>query len=231
MTSSAWRYMFAVVGPGVSMLIAAVAVLAFAAHLEWSGASGADDALGMVLFLQLFAASTGYRDRLHRGHFDPVLTGRTAKWRIAGAHWLASTALGFATWAAVGVLELAVRATWPAAFRPAAMAVLVYASTVAWSASVAIGRYGGAVLWLLLLFAMSATQRLQALRVMFNPDPAGAIEIVRTMKAVIVFPVLLMLNPAIVGWVIVLLTAAAAVAAWTLGAGCIARVDATLRES
>src|ERR1043165_7115613 len=107
MKRSTLRFLWIVQGPGVGGVGVAAALLGFASYMAASNRSGFDQAGAIGLFLPMFSASSGYRDRLRRGHLDPVLVGHTNRWRVAAAHWLASTGLGLAAWVLLGLIAVA----------------------------------------------------------------------------------------------------------------------------
>src|SRR2546423_9319133 len=183
------RFFWLVAGPSAMHLPVALAVTAFAVYMAAPFPSGFDQVLGITLFLQLFAASTGYRHRLRRGHFDPILTGRAARTTVAFGHWIVSIGAGLLLWTLLGVIDLATRRGHvPTAFTAAAVAVFLYAMTMVWTISLALGRYAGAVLWLVVLFALASTQQLQALRVTFSAAPDHSPELLRSCMPVPVLP-------------------------------------------
>src|SRR6187399_695951 len=60
-----------------------------------------DSALGMVLFAQMFLASSGFAAAARRGHFDPVLVHGSNRASVLFAQWCASIAPGAIAWAVV----------------------------------------------------------------------------------------------------------------------------------
>src|SRR5258708_21624357 len=58
-----------------------------------------DSGLGMVLFTQMFLASTGFLVRARRGHFDSLLVGKGDRTAVVMWHWIVSIAPGIAGWA------------------------------------------------------------------------------------------------------------------------------------
>src|SRR5262249_24072023 len=60
-----------------------------------------DSALGMVLFVQMFLASTGFAVTARRGHFDPVLVHGSARPAVLFVQWCASVTPGAIAWAVV----------------------------------------------------------------------------------------------------------------------------------
>lgn len=232
MRPSLFRFVAVVERPTFVTTMTAVALVVFGVYLEWVYPEGIDQALGITLFLQLFAASTGYRDRLQRGHFDPVLTQRRGRWDVAFAHWLASTIVGMAVWAMLGIIDLIGRPHhWPTPFTAAGMAVLLYVSTTVWMVTLPLVRFAGAILWLGALFALGATQHLQAFRQTFSAAPENWTQAWHSTASVLVFPVLLMIDPGTVSAPLPILVLVATSLAWVGGALIIDRLDGVLREN
>ena len=138
-----------------------------------SDARELDTGLGMVLFAQMFLASSGFVGRARQGHFDPLLTGFRSKAAIAAAHWMVSIAPGVLGW-----LVLAVAAAIGGA--PAAMsaiagsraAALLIVSALAWVVGFALPRGAAGMLWVALLMVL-VLQRAELLAV---PARGGPIE-------------------------------------------------------
>lgn len=232
MNRSTLYFLWIVQGPGTGSLIAAAALIAFAVYLAVSDPGGFDQAVAIALFLQMFSAATGYRERLRRGHFDPVLAGDANRWRVAWSHWMAATGLGFLVWLLLGVIALIGGVTHhPTAFTAPGIIVLVYVSTVAWAATLALPRYSGAVLWLALLFGLASTQHLQALRVTFNPAATSTVDVLRSVTTSMIFPILLFVDPGAVSGAVLIGMFAATLLVGIAGAATIVRFDGFLSST
>ena len=232
MNKQTLRVLWTVQGPGTGALLVASATLAFGAYIAWLDPLSLEQMVPIMLFLQLFAAATGYRDRLRRGHFDPVLVGRVNRWPVALAHWTASVGLGLLVWTLIGLLALALGGSHrPTAFTAAGWGVLLYVSTVAWMATLVLPRFSGAVLWLLLLLGLSATQYLVGLRVAFNPSATAAVDVLRAVGSSLILPVFLLLDPAAVSVQVLVVMFLVTLAIATAGAAIICRLDACLVDS
>jgi hypothetical protein len=118
-----------------------------------------DSALGMLLFVQMFLASTGFLSRARRGHFDPILTSSFGRTRVVVVHWLASILPGVLACAVVsatawgidwieGGAGIATAAAWR---RLLALAIV---SAVAWTAGFALARGAAGALWSAALVAV-----------------------------------------------------------------------------
>lgn len=226
------RFFWTLMRPSVSTSAIVCVLLAFGVYLEGTYADGFDQVVAIALFLQLFSASTGYRDRLRRGHFDPILIRRPGRWRVAGAHWAASIALGVLVWMVLGVIDFVGRhGHWPTPFTAAGLVVMLYVSTMVWMVSLPLTRYAGAVLWLAILFALASTQYLQALRQAFSPGADTASGVFHSATSALVCPVFLLLDPAATSTAILGLALVATAFTWIVGATMIGRFDGRLAET
>ncbi|OFW13603.1 MAG: hypothetical protein A3F69_00515 [Acidobacteria bacterium RIFCSPLOWO2_12_FULL_66_10] len=231
-TPSVFRFFFLLLRPSAISLAIAAAVLAFGGYLEWIFPDGFDQAAAIALFLQLFSASTGYRDRLRKGHFDSVLAGRRGRWTVALAHWIWSIALGLSVWLALGAIDLVGRPQrWPTPLTGAGLAVMLYVSTVVWMATLPMARYAGGVLWLVVLFGLAATQRLQALRQMFTAAGDSWRDTIQAGLSGLVCPIFLMVDPAGAGAAVIAILIFTTAMAWLAGAIMIRRFSGVLVET
>jgi hypothetical protein len=112
-----------------------------------------DSALGLLLVVQMFLASTGFTSRAFAGHFDPVLLAGGSRPRAALAHWAVSIAPGVAGWIVLAVVALALGS-------PAARSALIGLS---WVAGYRLPRGAAGVLWLVVLVAVLLQHNLRAL--------------------------------------------------------------------
>lgn len=107
-----------------------------------------DSALGMVLFVQMFLASTGFLVRARRGHFDPVLTPAVDRRAVVIAHWCASILPGVIAWTIVSAAdEVAGGTAFVSAVAGRRLAALLIVSSMAWTAGFALARGAAAALW------------------------------------------------------------------------------------
>jgi hypothetical protein len=108
-----------------------------------------DSGLGMLLFVQMFLASSGFVPRARRGHFDPVLVGESGMRTTAASHWAISVAPGIAAWLVLGVTGAIVGS-------PAAMSALAgrraagmfIVCAVSWSAGFLLPRGAAGMVWI-----------------------------------------------------------------------------------
>jgi len=107
-----------------------------------------DSALGMLLFVQMFLASTGFLARARRGHFDPILTSASERMPVIVSHWCASALPGVVAWAVVVAVDSiygggnAVSAVVGRRFL-----ALWIVSTIAWITGFAVARGAAGALW------------------------------------------------------------------------------------
>jgi len=113
-------------------------------------ATGGDDAMGMLLFVQMFLSSSGFIERARRGHFDALLTMKGNRGGMAAAHWLASSLPGALSWLAFAAM--AVGRGGPVPFASAGALFIV--SAVAWTAGFALARGTAGFVWTAALFAL-----------------------------------------------------------------------------
>ena len=73
-----------------------------------------DSALGLVLFVHMFLASTGFAVTARRGHFDPVLVYGSGRTAVLFVQWCASIAPGAIAW--IGVAACGYAWSSPAAW-------------------------------------------------------------------------------------------------------------------
>lgn len=130
-------------------LIALAAVLFVSLVTVWLNPRELDSGLGLILFVQMFLASSGFAVRARRGHFDPLLTHGCDRRRVMVMHWCASVLPGAIAWTAVSF------AAWmlggPAALSALAgerLVAFVIVSALAWTAGFLLPRGAAGALWL-----------------------------------------------------------------------------------
>jgi hypothetical protein len=114
-----------------------------------------DSGLGMVLFVQMFLASSGFLIRARRGHFDPLLVGGRGRIGVMMWHWIVSVTPGVAGWLCLAAAGYALGS--PAA-RSAVIgsraAALFIVSAVAWAAGFTLARGAAGVVWVAALLGL-----------------------------------------------------------------------------
>jgi hypothetical protein len=137
---------------GLSVL---VTVTALGLVSIWLNSSELDSGLGMVLFVQMFAASSGFVVTARRGHYDAVLVHGSSRTAALAAEWIAAVAPGVVAW-----LTLAVTGCFLGS--PAATSALMgdrlaaffVVSAVSWAIGCPLPRGAGGALWMGLLLAL-----------------------------------------------------------------------------
>ncbi len=134
--------------PGYA-LVALAAVTALGIFTTWLDPAGLDSSLGMLLFVQMFLASSGFMASARRGHFDPLLIHGRRRAAVLAAHCAVSILPGAMAWL---VLVLAASAMGSAiaasAMYGTRLAALAIVSGVAWAVGYALPRGLGGVLWI-----------------------------------------------------------------------------------
>lgn len=154
-------------------LVALSAILIVGTVTLWLDPGELDSGLGMIVFAQMFLASTGFVVRARQGHFDALLATRDGRVAIVATHWMMSIAPGVLAWLLlVGVAWFAGSpAVWSAVGGLRA-AALVVVSTVSWAIGFGLPRGAAGMLWVALLMVL-VTQRAELLAV---PAGRGMIE-------------------------------------------------------
>jgi hypothetical protein len=191
MNPSPLRFFF-VVGLHPPYAIAALAAVMLAGlWILFTSPTELDSALGMLLVVQMFLASTGFVVRARRGHFDPILIAASSRARVLIAHWLFSIAPGLAGWvvlsATAGALGNA--QVW-STFAGHRLLALLIVSSVSWTVGFGLPRSAAGALWMAgLIAALVSHADLIGSREMASTAPWM---IVRHAGAVIFCPFLLL---------------------------------------
>jgi len=207
-------------------LVVLVAVTTIGAWSVVLSPAELDTGLGMVLFVQMFLASSGFVARARVGHFDPLLAAGCRRAPVAAAHWAASALPGMACWFALAALGFAMNS--PAALSAAAgrrLAAMLLVSSVSWSAGYALPRGAAGLAWI----AVLVTILLRHVD-MLHPAAAGAFLPLRHAAMVIACPFVLVGAPAPFGngavGVALCLAAALLVCTWRIAVG----LDVSLQD-
>lgn len=123
-----------------------------------------DSALGLLLVVQMFLASTAFTSRAFAGHFDAVLVAGAARRRAALAHWGISIAPGVAGWVVLSLVALALASpqALSALFGRRAVALAIV-SNLSWVVGYRLSRGAAGVVWLTVLLAVLLQHNLRAL--------------------------------------------------------------------
>ena len=200
-----------------------------AATLELVDPGASDWVLASIALLQLFASSTGFTGHATRGHYDPVLLGRS-RVSAALAHFVVSAAPGAVAWIACGTAQaLAARSAAVPAFLPAGWAALLLVSAIPWAGSVRAAPFLGGALWLLLSASLVVSGRVLGPLGRLHAQPSwAAAHPVEAFGLGLAFPIGI---PSL-SWPIGALAAFAATAALAVAAGIalVARTELPLAE-
>jgi len=154
MTPSPLRFFF-VVGLHPPFAIAALAAVTLVGLWTlFTSPTELDSALGLLLVVQMFLASTGFLVRARRGQFDPILIAASSRARVLMSHWLFSIAPGLAGWvvlsATAGALGNA--QVW-STFAGHRLLALLIVSSVSWTVWFGLPRSAAGALWMAGLIA------------------------------------------------------------------------------
>src|SRR3954470_12890894 len=103
----------------------------------------------MLLFAQMFLASSGFVVTARRGQFDPTLIHGANRVSALAAHWCASVAPGAIAWLVLaGVAAVLGSAGSVSARRGPRLAAFIIVSVIAWICGFALPRGAGGALWM-----------------------------------------------------------------------------------
>jgi hypothetical protein len=150
------RYFFLASPPRRYLTIVQIVAAVGGIGSDLFGAMDPGFVLSSILFLQLFACSTGYVTHGTRGHYDPVLTSGMARWKAALAHLAASAGPGLLAWIVFGTYA-AIRGgpEGSLAFRPASLTFLALVSVVSWALTLRLPPLSGGVIWCFAMLAVA----------------------------------------------------------------------------
>jgi hypothetical protein len=113
-----------------------------------------DSGLGMLLFVQMFLASSGFLPRARRGHFDPLLVGGDRTSAVVW-HWIMSAAPGGVGWTCLaGVGYLLGSPVALSAFVGGRAVALFIVSALAWTVGFTVARGAAGVVWMAALLGI-----------------------------------------------------------------------------
>jgi len=187
-----------------------------------------DECYALALVFQMFAASTAFRERAVRGHFDLLLT-RTPRALVASAHLAVSIAPGVLVWTLVLALDGAAVHRIPTGLRAPPLVALMCVSLIAWSAGLVLPRYGAGLLWLSSIVIIAGSGYAGRVR---TDAFAGSSEYRFVARGVgfLGAPMLLVADPIAPSVLIVAMLAACAAAAAACGVAYVIAFDAALQE-
>jgi hypothetical protein len=188
-----------------------------------------DECYALTLVFQMFAASTSFRDRATRGHFDPILVCQS-RCSIAGAHLAVSAAPGTVLWTVVTVMDAAVvRHFPPTGVQPAGLVAFATVSLVSWSLNLALPRYVGGVAWLMTIVVFAGSGYANVVRRALVAQPAWD-RALESAAGCLVAPMLLFADRVSPGALALGVVSGAAVAAALCGMQYVVRFDAQLKD-
>jgi hypothetical protein len=172
------------------------AVVAIGGWTTSLGPGELDSALGMLLFVQMFLASSGFLVRARRGHFDPLLIGAGDRTSALVWHWIVSVAPGAAGWiclAGAGYFQGSPVALSAIAGGRAVAFFIV--SALAWAAGFALTRGAAGVVWVAALLGVLLRHA-----DLLSPSPnfSGSADTMRHAAALVLCPFLLIGNHVLV---------------------------------
>jgi hypothetical protein len=194
MNASPFRFFMVVGLQPVHNVAVLVAVLVVGLWTIAMSPGEMDSALGMLLLVHMFMASTGFLVRARRGHFDPILTSASDRSSIAVAHWIVSIAPGLVAWALVALVAALYGSgsAWSAVVGRRACALAIV-SAIAWTLGFATGRGAAGALWIAAL-AAALVYRTDLLGTAAAGSVASTSQAIRHAGAVIFCPFLLLGN-------------------------------------
>ena len=228
---SSLRFFRAVIRPGTEQTAVAALVAAFGTFLARTDPNAFDQVIALALLFQAFAASTGYRERLTRGHFDPILVGREDRLSVAFSHWVVSAAPGLLLWIILAAIDLAARpGHWSTALTLPALTAFLYVTTMAWTITLLLVRYAGGVVWLLGIFGLATMHDLHVLREDFLAGHQNWPAAFHAARAAMLCPMFLVGDAQQTDVRIIVLMLAITVIAWTVAWSVIGLLEARLLE-
>jgi hypothetical protein len=227
---SALRFFWVILQPSGVALAALLAVLVFATYLASLSAYGFDEALSVILLAQILIASTGYYDRLVRGHFDSILAGRRRRESLALAHAALSIVPGLVLWLIFGLVDHLMTSRRSMAMTSGGLIAFIYASVVVWAVSLRLGRYTAGVLWVFALFLLAGAGKVQLLRDAYGTSSASWSVTGRATAAAMAFPLMMFGNGGYVEPLVLLGVGIATVAMLGAGIWIVTRLDAPLKD-
>jgi len=129
----------------------------------------------VLLFCQLFTASSEFRLPADSGHLDPLLVKGALRHRLALAHWALSGGPGWLAWVVVALVEAwSVGVGEAVGWRLTSVASMLIVSSLAWAATLPTTRFLGGAFWVLAmgLLGFSADGLLWVQRVLEGPQAA-----------------------------------------------------------
>jgi hypothetical protein len=228
---SSIRFFLVVSPPASWMRVALVLVALTGCVMLWLNPADVDSALGSILLLQMFAASSGFMSDASRGHFDAVLVTGRPRWRIALASLMAAAAPGAVAWLAV-VLLAAALGRGAEALSAQRLVAFFSVSSVSWALGLALPQAAAGGLWALLLVALALSRESAATFLsVVHSTPGSVAQVAHAAAAVAVCPFLLLGNfPGVTDPRVLLLDGVVVTSVAALGVWAVCRRDYSLAE-
>jgi hypothetical protein len=175
--------------PTYGLVVLAVVVVLAVTAIELNPAE-LDSGLGLILFVQMFLASSGFLGTARRGHFDPMLGYGASRTGAMAAQWCASIAPGALAWAIVSTTAwVSGSEAALSALAGARLLAFFIVCAVAWAAGFVLPRGGAGALWMgvLVLLLLRHAELLTP-----ASGAASPMAIFRTAGALILCPFLLL---------------------------------------
>jgi hypothetical protein len=139
-------------GHGIAVLSALVTLNLVT---TWLNPGDLDSSLGLILFVQMLLASSGFAASARRGHFDPMLARGRRRDAALAAHWAASVLPGAIAWAVVSLAGLYFgSAAASSALAGSRLAAFWIVSALAWCAGFRLPRGAGGAMWIGVLIVL-----------------------------------------------------------------------------
>lgn len=227
---TALRFFWVVMRPSIGMTMSLAAFLGYALYLAFLSPAVFDELLGLAVLGQMIAASSGYRDRLVRGHFDRLLAGCSDRRGVALAHLTLSVVPGAAVWITLGAVDALLAGQRSVVFTPGGIAGFLYVSVVVWAVSLRLGRNSAGVLWIVGLFVLAARGQVHLLRDAYGTSSASLAVTMRAAAAALAHPLLLCDNGGHVEPLVLAVVITATLAVGVAGVLTIVHLEAPLRQ-
>jgi len=227
---TAIRFFWVVMRPSVGMVLSFTAFFGYASYLAFLSPATFDGVLGLAVLGQMIAASSGYRDRLVRGHFDQLLAGCRNRGVVALAHLAFSIAPGVMVWVALGAVDVLIAGQRSVVFTAGGIAGFLYVSLVVWAVSLPLGRNSAGVLWIVGLFVLAAKGQVHVLSQAYGTSSASLAVTLRAAGAALVHPLLLVANGGHVEPLVLAVVVVATMGAGVAGVITIVQLQAPLRQ-
>jgi hypothetical protein len=203
------RFFALVLRPELTIAGSALVVLGTYAWVGVNDPSDIRQISVLALMVQMFAAATGYRERVLSGHFDPILVSGSPRAAVAASHWLVSIVPGALVWVLLGTL--------------------LYVSSISWALALPLTRYATGVVWIVVFVILAGGTELQTLHGAFLTDSAEWRDLFAQTGASLVCPMFLLEHTDAARPTTLLLVTMVTAATMAAGGWFVATLDAPLK--